>query len=399
MSEIRGSKGTEEIAAFIEGLKLKPAIVGGVDKEDALLAIKKVYSMFTDIYKDEVAKIKESSNEKLEQSNRLITKLQERQASLEKTLELESSGTANELREKEWQERLEKLKRNHEADLGKEESLVKTLKEEVAEERRKAKEKEKELLQEISKLEDKMLVVQKDAELLQKNYQRDLALARAGAEERSETLEEIYIEAKEMRERTRQTAKVEAEEIISEAKEEADKIHLESEEALQVARAEAERILEESREEAKAVHSQIIKESEEKYHEIQQEIVKAEQRVIDAQNKVEEASREADEIAEDIRREADERLAAAEEALEEARKEAKSIVDSAQIPYMKECERYNSLLVQLSDLRAGTVRSIQESVNRLSNLVFDMTSEGIKLDAENSIGLIETEVNIDNDDN
>lgn len=399
MNEKKTKNGMNEIAQYLEELKFKPAIVGGVDKEDALLAIKKVYGMFNDIHEEEIKKIQSTSNEKLEQSNKLIAKLQEKQASLEKELQLRSTGAADEIREKEWEERLEKLKKRHEVDLTKEEDLVAALKEEISQEKQKAHERENELQKEIAQLEEKILVIQKDAELLQKNYQKDIALARAGAEERSETLEEIYLEAREMRNRVQETAKAEAEEILAEAREEAEKAHVESEEALQVARAEAERIIEESKDEAKAVHSQILKESEEKYHLIQQDIAKAEQDVVEAQKKVEESVMEAESLTADVHRAAQEKLDAAEAALEEAKTEAKCIVDSAKIPYMQECEKYNALLMQLGDLRASTVRNIQDSVTKLSNLMFDMTSEGIKLDTENSISMAEMEENFGHDDN
>lgn len=468
MSERNNITGLANIAEYIQNLKFKPVLVGGVDKEDVFVSIKEIYRMFSDIHKREVDKVLNLEGEKRKQSEELILRLQKKIARLEEDVDNEKAASASlkeelekarkeaakgkgnepaaaateknktapvvvpaalpvaapvsapvaapvsaqvaapvkeividESREKDWENRLKLQTEKYQKDIEAEQQNVSVLRKKLNEKedeqlslQRKHKAREEELTQEISKLESKISVMKNEAEVLESEHKKALALATSKVVERDESLEEIYVDARNKRVEIIRKAEEEAKAKILAAEASAEEIRAKSERVLQEARDEAYTVIQQGREEATAAYAETLKEAEEKYQEILRDIEEANLMVEKANEEIEQSKQEAIKVADEINMAAMARLDAAEETLADAREEAKEIVDSAKITYMQECEKYNDLLMKLGEARADTVKTVQETVSRLSNLVFDMTSEGIRQDAINTTKVVKVESNL-----
>ena len=369
----RREPGLEKIGTYIENLKFRTAIMGGVDKEEVYTALREIYRMFGEAYEQsraqgEIAGASRGGEEitrcraELSEKNEEIEWLKSQNEGLEQQLQQVSTGEAAEQREKYWSEKVETLEaeiqKQQEKGIEKEQKLrreneedVARYREEVTALRKQAEARVAEQQMELEELKKALESLMKEHERREHEHEHELSLARTGAELRSETLEQIYLEAREQRT-----------------------------EMIEKAQREAEAILSQAREEEQSARSESIREAEEKYLQAQRELIEAQQRVEEVRSEEERLREETQQSVMAIHNEAKEKLASAKE-------EARQIIESARIVYQRDYEKYNSQLLQLGNLRAQTVKGLQESVTKLNDLVFEMSSEGIRSDAENTAGL------------
>ena len=390
----RRESGLEQIGTYIENLKFKTALVGGVDKEEVYTALRDIYQLFGDAYEqsrtqgemagasrggEEITRYKaelveknaelsekdaelSEKNAELSEKNEEIIWLKSQAEGLEQQIQQVSTGEAAEQREKYWSEKVEALEaemqKQQEKGVEREQALRREngadaarYREEMTTLRKQTEARIAEQQEELEELKKALELLMKEHEQREREHEHELSLARTGAELRSETLEQIYLEAREHRTEMIERAKIDAEEILSQA-----------------------------REEEQSARSESIREAEEKYLQAQHELIEAQQRVEEVRSEEARLREETQLSVMSIHNEAKDKLVSAKE-------EARQIIDSARIVYQREYEKYNHQLLQLGNLRSQTVKGLQESVTKLNDLVFEMSSEGIRSDAENTAGL------------
>lgn len=442
------SVGVNDISKYIDGLKFKNAVIGGVDKEEVFISIREIYNMFIQVY--------DSLNRQLQQERTDAGQLQ----TALKTARSDASGKTERLEkqikaeyEAQNAEKLEKLRADYEENL--KTALVKAktdaaersegelnkikrqleeknkelydlnarlknqpdasgaesveeLKEQKArcekafaalteklkasEAEAKAREaelsamldaaeldinerqnRETQLNTELNTLKGQIAVKESEIKRQESEYQRELELAKSGSAARGETLEEIYIEARAVRERAVAAAKQEADEILACASGEADKIEKENSENLDKAQAEAQKILSDAQESADRLCSDAQESADKLYSDAKESADKIE---AEAKTRGEENDSRCSGL-----------LAEAEKTVNDANTKAAEIVAAARQDYRREREKYNAHLSRLSELRTKTVGEVQGTVQKLSELIFDMSLLGIRTDAVNSAEL------------
>lgn len=439
-----GIYGLSEISKYIDDLKFKNAVIGGVDKEDVYVSIREIYYMFTQSYDLLSGRLKQelSNSEQLKNSLKaarseaaIKSERLEKQAKIEldsKKAELETQNaqkleklktefddkikiaaanarteSANETEER-FKSEIEKIRRqledkNRELDsvasqlekakkapafaekeqldnLREQESLYEKKLEDLSEKARtreteltakldivkhennELQAREAKLNTELNTLKGQLAVKESEIKRRESEYQRELELAKSGTAARGETLEEIYIEARAVRERAIAAAKQKADEIISEAEKEAEGTRVENEAKIRKTEADAARIRTEVLEEADALYAE-------------------------AQEKADKLGEAAKARGEENDSHCAKLLAEAEQTVSGANAKAAEIISVARQDYQREREKYNTHLTRLSELRTQTVGEIQGAVQKLSGLIFDMSMLGIRADAVNSAEL------------
>lgn len=331
--ETNGKTDLEEISAFIKNLKLKTVAIGGVDKAAVLDAIREMYRMFSKSYDD--------LNAKLAMQRDIEASLRKNQAPLERqiaAMKAENESLAQAVKQQ-----------SENSDM-------------VAELENKYRRRESEAQSEIDDLRKRLKSRDGEIEELERKYQRELELAKAGAAEKGETLEEIYLDARRSRSEMLEQAQRSADEILQKVSRDAEERSREFEEEFTARQQQAEQLIAEKRQLAE----QIVMQAHEDATQIRSE-AEAEQR----------QSREVCENNEALSR----------KIIADAELEGKKIIEIAKSSYLHERKKYDEMLVRLGSLRAQTVQAIRDDVAKLNELVFGMTGSGIETDTVNLAGL------------
>ena len=341
------TKGTERdldgIVQYITDLKFKPAVVGGVDKGEVLLSIKEIYDSFSKLHNEALARM-EASEEQLAQKDEELEQQRKDFAAREFKLRENIHRELSEVIEQRWSKQATEL----ETELGAQRNETELCRSELEQQSAKFR-------SQYAELQDKLMTSERERIQREENHLRELELARAGAAAKGETLEEIYLEAREQRAGAIARAQQEVQEILKHATQEAEDIV-----------AEQQSMVDDARKLAQEQADEILAEAEVTKQAAQSALAEQEARCRDLQEQ-------------------------AQLVLENAETEAKRIIDSAKEGYQRECEKYSAQILSLSDLRSKAVLSMQDTINKMHNLAFEMSSNGIRSDAENLHGLHEAE--------
>lgn len=311
-----------EISEFIKNLKLKSVPIGGIDKASAIDALRELYRMFTKVHEDTTSQL--AMERKTQQTLRR--------------------------NEKDLEQQISALKAENEA-------MAQTVKQQLENSNKAAelendfRRRESGMQNELDALRQKLKELEDESADLRRKHQRELELAKAGAAEKGETLEEIYLDARRSRSEMLEQAQKTAEEILEKANQGADEQRRLAEQDVADKKQLAGEIVQQANENA----AQILKQAELEHEESRQ------------------------------RCEESERLA--QKVVNDAEAEAERIIESARTAYQQERKKYDELLVRLGSLRAKTVQSISDDVAKLNELVFNMSGRGIETDALNSVEL------------
>ncbi len=360
----------EDIYAYIEKLSFKTVPFGGVDRDSALAAIQEINNMFSDVYDDLLTQLETLQNER--------AALRKRQSPLER--ELASLRTEKESLSLTIQKQMENVDKATETE-------------------RYFRQCENELREELDNLRQKLR--EKDSQIgeLEKKHARELELAKAGAAEKGETLEEIYLDARKQRAEMLQTAQEKAEEITRNASQEALQLRTSAEQEASQMRSAAEKDATELRNTAKRETTQLRTETEREIsalrHTAEQEVKKlrstAEQEAAEMQKTAQDEANQLIEQTELAARESAEQCreneTLAAQMVSDAKEERDRILESARQAYVQERKKYDAMRVQLGALRAKTVADIRADISNLTELVFGMTGHGIETDTFNEAGL------------
>ena len=159
-----------EISEFIKNLKLKSVPIGGIDKASAIDALRELYRMFTKVHEDTTSQL--AMERKTQQTLRR--------------------------NEKDLEQQISALKAENEA-------MAQTVKQQLENSNKAAelendfRRRESGMQNELDALRQKLKELEDESADLRRKHQRELELAKAGAAEKGETLEEIYLDARRSR--------------------------------------------------------------------------------------------------------------------------------------------------------------------------------------------------------
>ena len=349
----------EDIQEYITNLRFKTAVVGGVDRSEALVAIREVYDSFSKLHG--VALINLDSKEKKialqdtqiqEQDEIHHKQLADIESNLRQTIQTELS------------EELERRMSYRTSELEQELSANKRKAENAESAFREMDKQAADLNVLVIELKDKLTESEHLRNQQEEHYRRELELAKAGSAAEDETLQEIFVDAREQRKNTIAQAEQEAEDILKNAAAEAEALLEQQNMALT-----------EERRRAEAQIAEIQREAE-------LAMKAAEKDLLEQENQRKQMQAEA-------QRELDNAEAEVERKLEAAQAEAQRILENAKEDYKAECESYLTQIQLLSGLRSKVVRDMQDAVNKLNSLAFEMSGGSIKSDSEYLLGVKE----------
>ncbi len=388
--------GIEGIAEYIKDLKFKKAVVGGIDPENAYSEVRTLISMFNEVYNEEVKKKTEAEKKAEALEAELNNEKSQNEARLrsieEQTIQhLEKSRAEN----KELKKRLEAASSD-------------------GEDRVRAQKRVSMLETHISSLETTIDSLENENSQLKER----LAAAEEKCAEvsfRNETLEEIYLDANRKRVDIVNKATADAEKMLKDAEEQCKFIKenaakenndllqsnttLKNENEELAGKIEAKRasMIEECEKEAAEIRSKnestlndMLNTAQKKADDILKEAtLKAEGMLADAKAQNELSIAKAEDDAKVIVLKAEDKargiLADAEKEANEKKQAAEKHIASAKAAYAEESKKYNETARKLSSLRADTLQTIQNDMNRLQELVFELSTNNIEIFEEKNI--------------
>lgn len=362
------TNGLNEVAEYLKRVRLKSAVVGGVDREDAYQAMSRLTQIFSKVY-NELA----NENNALRQQNADLKKAldaekkrAEKPASAEETAPAENAAPAIELPENSSEAVLEVAE--------KAQKEITRLRTELSEAVRRGASAEEAL--DAEKVKSEKLIADLNAASAELKTIKEADRER---EFEKETLEEIYIDAKRKRNNMIAEAQEEAERIRSGAEEDLKELRKKVEEAKEAFEAEKatrylelDRELDEKRAAGLALESETQKNCDER---IQQAENQASKLIDDARNDAAELRKNAEEAAEKVREDA-------EKDADELRVEARKVLDSAKKRYIIERARFDEQINKLGDVRTSIIRDLNGNIASLQKFVNDITERGAEIEAK-----------------
>lgn len=345
----------DRISSYIRNLRFKSVALGGVDRGSVLASIQEIYHMFSDVYDDLIGQLSVQKG--------LVNALKEKQAPLEQEitqLKAEKESMAITIRQQtENSDRIAAAEDRYRQQAAKDSLEIDTLR------------------QKVQSLEFELASIQK-------KHQRELELAKAGATDQGEILEEIYLDARRSRNAMLEQAQKTADELLRKTEQEAAEKRAAAQQAIEAMQSTANQELAakqaEAEQAAAAARSAAEQLVAEKQIAAQQLIAEAEEEAQQIRQRMEAANLES-------QQQLQQRQEEAEQVCRDAKAEAKQIIDAARTTYLQERKKYDAMRMQLSALRAKTVQDIQVDIANLNELVFGMTGRGFATDANNAAEL------------
>ncbi|MGX8698355.1 MAG: hypothetical protein ACSW8F_00290 [bacterium] len=415
--------GLQPVADYIKELKLKKAVVGGVDQEDAYKAMRQLTQIFSDVYGEvvdendslrrQLAEAKKNrggvSAAELNAANAELVSLRAENGKLKDTLrdaasmkeasDHEISKLKGQLEELRWKVEEIPAAQLTEGDVDAREVA------EAAEEKLRAMEAERDAaLSALQEAESKAQSVRETIEAAEtaeaeaksqlKSVKKELEELRNAKElDRSdhETLEEIYIDANRRRQEILAAAGNNANEILTAARQEEETMRqkiAEAQEALEAERQSFAQEMEEERARREAEVNALLSEGQADLEARAQELAQ-DREALEARRQgiLDEANAKCDALLAEAEKRGDEIVATAERDAAAAKLEAQRIVNGVGETYRRERAKYEAMLLKLSELRTDILSDIRGDIDQLQKLAFDLTGRSLEQNAKSNVAL------------